>query len=168
MRNVSEKEKGYSLIEITFVMILLALFGITTYTLVAVGANNYEKMLLEREDHARMRVALSYISTRVRQGDAENALRIASIESGSALVISQEEDGEVYETWIYMRGNELCELYIPKEAGFSSASGIPLVPIGGMEVSMADNGRGLHIQVFGEDSAKLSELSLFLQLRSAS
>jgi hypothetical protein len=163
---VQEKEKGFSLIEIAFVMLLLALFGITTYSLVAVGASSYENMLIEEEDHANMRVALSYVSTRVRQGDAENAFRIEPIESGNALVISHTVDGEIYENWIYMRGNELCELYIPKELGFSPEGGTPLATIGGMELDMTPIGGGIIINVFSQYPDKFAKLGLFLQLRS--
>jgi len=161
-------EKGYSVIEITFVMILLAIFGFTTFTLVAVGANSYETMLYEREGHAKMRVALSYISTRVRQGDAENALRIAEVEGNKALVLTQNENGETYETWIYMRDRDLCEIFIPQGVSFGAADGVTLVDVNGIDMVLDETGQGVNITVLSSNPMKYPDLSVYIQLRSAS
>ena len=168
MKKRLKNEEGYSIIEITFVMILLAIFGFTTFTLVAVGASSYEKMLHEREEHANMRVAISYISNRVRQGDAEKALRIAEIEGNQALVLRQTEDGEVYETWIYMQNNELCEMFIPEGVSFSASDGVSLVAINGIDMYLDETGQGIIITVLSNDASLYPDISLYMQLRSVS
>ena len=147
-------------------MVLLAIFGFSTFTLVAVGANSFEKMLTEREDHSNMRVALSYVSTRVRQGDAENSLRIAEVDGVNSLVVSQNEDGDIYETWIYMNGNELCEMYIPQGVAFSPADGISLISVSGMEMALDEKSQGVNITVFSKYPEIYPDLHLYLQLRS--
>ncbi|MDR1159518.1 MAG: DUF4860 domain-containing protein [Syntrophomonadaceae bacterium] len=168
MKCSRKNEKGYSLIEITFVMILIALFGITTYTLVAVGAQSYEKMLYEREDHSNLRIALSYISTRVRQADAENDIHLEKIdEVNDALVISSAIDGDIYETWIYQYEDHLYELFKPQEIAFDPEYGTSLVVIGGMDLSLSQDQQGINIKVWNIANSQLPALGTFIKFRTS-
>ncbi|MDR1615552.1 MAG: DUF4860 domain-containing protein [Syntrophomonadaceae bacterium] len=167
MKYSVKNEKGYSLIEIAFVMILISLFGLTTYTLVAVGAKSYETMLYEREDHSNLRVALSYISTRVRQADVENDIRLEKIDGSSdALVISSAVDDDVYETWIYQYDSHLYELFKPQEIDFDPAYGTSLVAIGGMDLSLSQDRQGINIKVWNIANSQLPALNTFIKFRT--
>ena len=159
--------KGYSFIEILFVMVLLSIFGITTYTLVAVGADCYQKMTDERNNNSNLRIALSYMSTRIRQGEVSGALQVKQAGDGDALVITQKIDGDNYYTWIYQNQGQLCELFISEDDDFYAESGFPIVDIGGMNIETKE-GKGVTIQVWNNEEPDRRDvpLQVFLGIKS--
>ncbi len=168
MDNRVRNENGYSLIEITLVMALLALFGVSTYTLAASGVSYYEKNQIESESQFNQRIALSYLVNRVRQSDIYDSLHIEETSAGQTLVISQTISGEVYRTWIYHYNGFLCELLIPQSLPFAAEEGIQLVELSGLSFSQPSTGHGIQIKVWNDEPpTKLPPLQVFLHLKSA-
>ncbi len=108
--------KGYAMIELVLVIALLALFGVATLSLVVSGSAAYENLNDKKELDSELRVAVSYLDTKVRQNDSEGALSLRSNPAGDgpALVVGEIIGETQYETWIYLSGGKLREVLIEK------------------------------------------------------
>lgn len=95
--------RGYTMVELTLVMLLLALFGITIMTLIQSGSTAYDKIAKNRTAESNARVAIGYIDVRMRQNDQRGSITLKPnpLGDGSALVIREMLDGSDYYTWIY-------------------------------------------------------------------
>lgn len=157
---------GYSMVEMFFVMALLALFGLTTYTLIAVGSNSFQKLMDERESNTDLRVALSYINMKIHQFDTAGALTVESGEDGGRLVLSELIGTTTYNTAIYLRDGKLCEATYDASERFDPSSGFDLVALSGMSIVPDDSG-ALHIEVWKDTEAGRESLSSVILPRSA-
>jgi len=109
-------DRGYAMIELVLVIALLALFGVATLSLAVSGSAAYENINERKELNSELRIALSYLDTKVRQNDSEGALSLKSNPAGDgpALVVSEAIGQTQYETWIYLSGGKLKEVLIEK------------------------------------------------------
>jgi hypothetical protein len=146
----SSRSKGYSLIELIFVMVLLILFGLTSFTLVVSGSSTYKKLTNSRNSNSELRVALSYVNMKVRQNDELNSIRVDNISSStgsSALVISKTMGGKPYETWIYCSRGRLREAIVRKGIQPVDDLSTEIAEISGFKVYFMNDKRKLYIEV---------------------
>lgn len=117
MRPKTVEPNGYSLIEMMIVMMLLVLFGLGIFMLAATSSTTYQTLVDDKETGGELRIASSYLMTKLRQNDRIGAIRIekSAINSEDALVIEEILGDEVYETWIYVSQGVLREATVPKE-----------------------------------------------------
>lgn len=111
MTRDSQANKGYTLVELMLVMLLLALFGIVIMTLIQSGSTAYAKVVENRNAESDARIALNYLDVRLRQNDELGAVRVEEnpLGPGNALVITEEYDGVNYHTWVYFLDGTLYE-----------------------------------------------------------
>lgn len=157
------KNKGYSLIELIFVMVLLILFGLTTFTLVIAGSNTYGKLTNTRNSNSELRVALSYVNMKVRQNDSLNSISIqmASKGKGNAVVISKVMGGKPYETWIYCSKGVLREALVKKGVRPSEELSTEIAVISGFKAYFINDNKNLYVEVskpFGEGIENYSSI----------
>lgn len=135
------KQGALGMLEILCVAALLLLFGLTTFTLVSVGADAYSRLLDKRESTSDMRIASSYLSMKVRQCDQSGAAQVRRGETGDILVLTNTDGaGEVLETRIYLYGGRLCEAVAWPEEPFDPELGLEIIPAEVFTVSMRDGG----------------------------
>lgn len=115
------KHKGSGMIELILVMILLMLFGLSTFMLVVSGSNAYATTVSERDNLSDRRVALSYIDNKIRQNDQQKAIEVRKneVNGGVAIVLKEGQGENAFETWIYENEGLLREAYFKKGAPLS-------------------------------------------------
>jgi len=106
--------RGASLIELVMVMLVLALFGVTIYTLIATGADTQKRIMNEKNAQSDARVALSYINVRLRQNDESGKIEIKKVDitGENAILIQNRSSGYEYDTWIYNYEGGLYECLV--------------------------------------------------------
>jgi len=119
-------------LEILLITSLLLLFGVTTYTLVSAGGRAYGRVMDKREDSVSLRVALSYLTTQLRQNDTDGAVLLREESCGECLVLRRRYDGETYETRIYLDDGRLWESFTPADMPFDPAAGDEITPLTGL------------------------------------
>ncbi|GAB6108836.1 DUF4860 domain-containing protein [Fusibacter bizertensis] len=114
MIKLFRKQEGYSLIEMSIVMMLLLLFGLGIFMLAAASTSSYQTLVSDKDDNESLRIASSYIITKLRQNDQFESVEIANkgLEGKDALVIKEELAGDLYETWIYESNGVLREVTV--------------------------------------------------------
>ena len=91
-------------------IVLIALFAISALVLLAAGMQVYKNVVLASNENFELRTSLSYVATRVRQFDAAGNVDVREYDGMDVLVLSEEFDGDIYNTLIYYKNGYLCEL----------------------------------------------------------
>jgi prepilin-type N-terminal cleavage/methylation domain-containing protein len=109
-------QHGYSLIEMSIVMLLLVLFGLGIFMLAASTTTTYESLVENKAEGEAIRIASSYIVTKIRQNDKIDSIKIDSktFDDRDALIVLETINDETYETWIYVSEGYLREVTVLK------------------------------------------------------
>lgn len=91
-------------------IVLIALFAISALVLLAAGMQVYKNVVLASNENFELRTSLSYVATRIRQFDALGSVDVVNYDGMDTLVLSEEFDGDIYNTLIYYKNGCLCEL----------------------------------------------------------
>jgi len=144
-------------------LLILLLFGVFAVSILAVllsGAGAYRR-LTERDDCAYdRRTAAQYVVTRVRQADQAGGVSVRTFEGCPALILSEEIEGETYETRIYHYDGYIRELFVSAEGDFLPEDGEKVLPAGSLLVDEEEP--GLQIRILTEDG-RWQELRLSLR-----
>lgn len=134
-------EEGYSLIEMSVTMLLLVLFGLGIFMLAASSSGAYEMLTSDKSNNENIRIASSYITTKLRQNDRVNSVEVVQSYSdqSDALVISEVISGETYLTWIYMSEGKLREVTIPESLSPNDDLSFIISDIDSFELSVDGN-----------------------------
>lgn len=109
------KDNGYSLVEMTVVMLLLVVFGLGIFMLAATTTTTYSTLVDEKSSTEHLRIASSFLTTKIRQNDrAEGIFVLKEYEDfGDVLLIEEAFGDDIYITWIYVSEGTLREATIP-------------------------------------------------------
>lgn len=144
---------------VLFTMLLFLVFILCAIFTVLIGSRVYENIMARSNRNFTGNTALSYIANKVRQGDREGMVEVREIDGVQVLVLGQNVDGTVYETWIYCLDGTVRELFANPKSGLGLKDGLEILECGGLDLSL--DGRLLTIRIPGEGGG-----SLKLYLRS--
>jgi len=100
------------------------------------------------------------VATRVRQTDQAGGVSVRTFEGCPALILSEEIEGETYETRIYHYDGYIRELFASEEGEFLPEDGEKVLPAGSFLVYWEEP--GLQIRILTEDG-RWQELRLALR-----
>jgi len=155
-----KKKKNGSAIQFLFTMLLLFALGLCSLFTILIGAQVYENINVRMEENFSGSTILSYISTKVRQGDTAGAISVETVDSVSVLKLVQEINGDPYETLIYCLDGQVKELFTRQDSGLTLKDGITVIDSAGLVFSMTEDNL-LTAEVLGSDGG-----SITLALRS--
>lgn len=112
------QEKRF-IVDVLFVLALFGLFAVSALMLVTVGADVYKHTVDDMSSNYETRVSVSYIAEKIRQNDSvtlpENgSISIALLGDAPALLLEQEINEEIYNTYLYFHQGYLKELLVRK------------------------------------------------------
>lgn len=126
---MSRYKKDHTMAGAIYVLGLLCMFAFTALIVVGIGAKVYRHTLNSTQENFELRTSLSYVTTKVRQSDSAGMIRVEDIDNQKALVLSEEIDGDRYETWIYHYKGQLYEQFMDLSAEFLLEDGMPIIKI---------------------------------------
>lgn len=142
------------------ILLLFGVFAVSVLSVLLSGAGVYRR-LTERDDLSYdRRTAVQYVATRVRQADRQGAVSVRTFEGCPALILSEEIEGEVYETRIYHYDGYIRELFVSADGAFLPEDGEKVLPAGSFLVYWEEP--GLQIRLLTEDGC-WQELRLSLR-----
>jgi hypothetical protein len=107
-------EQGNGMVEVLMVLCIMLLFGIAGVTLLLSGSNTLQRERAEQEAQDGARVALSYLTVRMRQCDVTDGVSIAEpINGQSCLVLHYEDENDPsadYDMWVFWADGWLQEV----------------------------------------------------------
>ena len=96
---------------IVIVVIVIIDFIYDCFFVCFIGAGIYKKNVEAMSGNYSHRIACAYISEKVRQADVKGRIFTQDIFGQKTLVMQDETDGELYNTYIYNYDGYLMELY---------------------------------------------------------
>ena len=104
-------------------LIVFGVFAVCILLVLLNGADVYRSIVDREADSFDRRTAAQYITTRVRQADIAEAIRVENFGDTTAMVVYEEIDGDVYATRVYWHDGYLYELFSFGEGDFLPEDG---------------------------------------------
>ena len=120
--------EGFAISSTCIITLLLSL-GISICILIASGYDSFGRMNELQDECLNTRVAMNYVAMQIRRFDAKDSIRIDDSPSGTRLSLSEEIDGDIYETRIYLYGGYLRESFVAAESPFNEEYGFEIIPL---------------------------------------
>lgn len=147
-------EQKHHVVDLLFSLSLFCVFAATALMLVMIGANVYQKTIDDMSRNYDTRTSLNYLSEKIRQADALDAISMDHLNGETALVLSQTIDGETYETWVYSFEGQLYEVMVPAQTPLEPENGQPIMEIDSFSVDLHE--RLIRLSVIGCDGSTSS------------
>lgn len=154
------KNRHYS-VNIIFMLLLLCVFAICILLSLGMGARIYQSMNTAADESFAHRTCLSYITTKVRQGDSEGEVSVGEFGDSNALFITEFYEDLMFQTVIYVLDGKLMELFYDYDLNLGPEDGTAILDIISLELSLSDDGL-LHILCETEGSI-LNEAYIYLR-----
>ena len=127
------------IIQMTCIIALLFSLGVSTCVLIAAGYGSFSRMSEFQDECLNTRVAMNYVSMHIRRFDAENSVRIDEYPMGTCLVLSEDIEGEKYETRIYLYNGYLRESFVSAESPFNEEYGFEIIQLDSFAIERENN-----------------------------
>ena len=122
-----------------FAFVLIGVFALCALIIVVSGIKSYRSMGSANQLSSQQRIALGYVSGKLRAlGDADG-VSIREEQGVKLLVLSEEEDGTAYETRIFFDGGSLCEQFCEAGLDFDPEGVEPIASLPGFEFERTGN-----------------------------
>lgn len=132
---------------------LVCLFALSALVLTFLGSGNYKHIKANYDDTSEATVAVSYLSTKVRQNNRENAITVVHTEDGDRLEILEHIGEKAYRTVIYCQDGALYEsTFTDGQPGGLEANAMRVADLNALRVR-AEGSRLLNFEVTGKDGA---------------
>lgn len=134
------QSRGGASIESIAALLLLILAGICLFTLTISSTSAYSRLYDGKEASTQARVALSFVSMKIRQNDVSGGVEVKSnpINGENALVIHEAYDGQPYDTWIYWDEGKLYEALVLGGESPSREVSLEITALEGFEIMYRD------------------------------
>src|SRR5660397_37010 len=129
--------------EIILVMVLLILFSISTLALVATGSDSYINIINDNEKNSNLRVAQSYIHTKVRQNLEKDAIYTAEFPeiNDTCLVVKDGYSNVKYETVIFLQNGQMKESLVIDGGSFNPEASFTIVEIDELDFKIIEGNK---------------------------
>jgi prepilin-type N-terminal cleavage/methylation domain-containing protein len=81
IKEMTQGEKGFSLIELLVALTLMALLGALLLPIISIGSSAYNRMINDKNALSEARIAMSYITVKLRQKDISGAIGVVGSDS---------------------------------------------------------------------------------------
>ncbi|MCR5670229.1 MAG: DUF4860 domain-containing protein [Butyrivibrio sp.] len=127
--------KQNHMIDSIFVICLMLLFLISALSVIAIGAGIYKKNVSGMSHNYERRTACAYITEKVRQNDNNGAVFVRNLFDENVLVLQEELNEDLYNTYIYYYDGHLMELYARADLdNFYPQSGQKILDISSFDI----------------------------------
>lgn len=133
------KQRSGHLVDILFTLALFCVFAACALMVVIMGADVYSKSVDVMQKNFDSRTSLSYIATKLRQGDGGITVQQMDADT-QALVLEQTVDGAAFRTWIYSFDGQLREIFTLAELRPAPNEGQPIMALSGLTIRQGAKG----------------------------
>ena len=99
-------------VNMMFTVLLLGIFAMAAIFVAVLGAKVYANSADKMHANFDTRTSLVYLSEKIRTSQGDN-FTVRSLDDGTtALVLTEEVRGTVYESWIFVSNDRLCEITV--------------------------------------------------------
>ncbi|NTV88803.1 MAG: DUF4860 domain-containing protein [Clostridiales bacterium] len=160
--------KGHTLTELILVVAMLGLFGMATFTLVISSSTAYKKIMEKSNVDSELRIAISYLDTKLKHNDSSGAVRLEPnpLGEGNAFVITETFEDGTYETWIYQNGGKLKEMTLAQDDTFQDELSFEIADIEGLDAGYDKSSGLVKVKVWASAQDGKRELETYIAMKS--
>jgi len=144
-----------------FALILFAVFAVLVVSLILTGSDVYKKITEKDSSVYDRRTAVQYISAKVHSADVYGSIEEKNIGETNVLVLTEEIDGEIYNTYIYCHNDYIMELFTEADLDFAPENGSKILKAKSVRFEL--EGESLSAEIVHSDDTKEE---IMLSLRS--
>lgn len=123
------KRKNVGIVHTICVLTVICMFAISAMMLCSVGAMVYKNIAERNLGSFQLRTSLSYIKTKINQFDEVGRVAIKEKNNMKMLVLSEEVEGEIFDTTVYFHKGKLYEITGAQGMEFKPEDGFPILNI---------------------------------------
>lgn len=132
MENI-KREKG--LVHTVCVLAVICMFGISAMMLGSVGASVYKNIAERNLNSFELRTSLSYVKTKINQYDEAGRIAVEERDGVKMLILSEEVQGEIFDTAVYFNKGKLYEITGAKGMKFKPDDGFAILNVDSFDIS---------------------------------
>ncbi len=159
---MENKKSERGLVHTVCVLVVICMFGISAMMLGSVGASVYKNIAERNLNSFELRTSLSYVKTKINQYDEVGKIAIKEENGLKMLVLSEEVEGEIFDTSVYFYKGKLYEITGARGMKFKPEDGFSILSVDSFEISEKD---GLVKLVTTDDDGGTE--TLYVKLRTA-
>jgi hypothetical protein len=119
-----------------FLFLLIGLFALCSLTLTLIGSRVYRRVTDDAAGNSDSQMVLSYLCNKIRTFDAQGSIALTALDGIPVLSMSEDVDGESYETAIYVYDGALRESFAPESDAFNPENGESLVKVSALSFNL--------------------------------
>ena len=124
-------------VDIFLVLILFFIYAGSALLLSVLGVSSYSRTVSVLQEGFNERSGVLYIAQKVQQSDVGGGVRLATYEDNDALVLTEQESGSGFETWIFIQDGYLCELQISSGAQIDPSQAQHIMPMEALSLTLS-------------------------------
>ena len=155
------KSSGHT-IDMVFILGLLAVFGITSFFVIMIGAKQYQSIADRMSDNYETRTLSSYLEEKMNQNDISGSSAVIQLDSTDALALTQVINEQSYTTYIYAYDGYLWEITVNSDTEISLGNGQKILETGDMAIKALSS----NLYQFTITSTIGEDYSLYVSLNS--
>ena len=144
------KKKHY--VNILFTIMLLGIFTLSAVFVAVLGAKVYANSADKMHANFDTRTSIVYLSEKIRTCPGDN-YSINEIDGKTALVLSEEIGGKVYESWVFVSGDKLCEAMVSKGDKVLPGAAQHIMPLRSLNAVLKNGGIEITVVTVAGDAS---------------
>ena len=136
-----------------FTILLLGLFALTSIFVAMMGVKVYSNSAEKMHANFDSRTSIVYLSEKIRTCPGDD-FSVHDINGAVALVLSEEVGGNIYESWIFVADDQLCEITIGKGDTILPGAAQHIMPLKSFDAQLISGGIELTVVTVGGELNK--------------
>ena len=138
-------------VNMVFTILLLGIFALAAIFVAVMGAKVYANSAEKMQANFDTRTSLVYLSEKIRTNPGGN-FQVRELGDAQALVLTEEIAGAVYESWVYVSGDKLCETTVAQGDTVLPGLGQQIMDLKSFDVALKDGGVEITVLTIEGDS----------------
>jgi len=134
-----------------FTILLLGIFALTAVFVAVMGAKVYANSADKMHANFDTRTSLVYLSEKIRTNPGGD-YSVSELGGSAALVLPEEVDGTVYESWIFVANDRLCETTIVRGDTVLPGAAQQIMDLKSFVATLRDGGVEITVTTLAGDS----------------
>jgi len=126
-------------IDTFFILALLALFAITSFFVIIIGARQYHSIADQMTQNYETRTASSYLVEKFNQNDIAGSVSITEIDGIPAIALTQTVNNQNYTTYIYAYEGYLRETTVSEGTAITPSYGQKIIEAVSLKINLCSN-----------------------------
>ena len=142
-------KKGHS-INIMFTILLLGIFALMAVFVAVMGAKVYANSADKLQANFDTRTSIVYLSEKIRTCPGDN-YAVRDVNGNTAIVLSEAVSGHVYESWIFVADEKLCEVTVSQGDTVNPEIAQQIMPLKSLDAQLKNGGIEISVETVAGD-----------------